>query len=275
MIVAGIPIALREFHHLLRGWLSFAFLRRNPAAAQARLNFLYFSYRPDFSHLLLSLQTLKATVPVDLVGQVFLAEDQKAPFETAQIAHLSEVHRGLRILPIRDFEWGSPRSTHAELQLFKQICSELPDPLDLLVKVDSDVIFLPNAEKWERLLRSTAPAIGDGHYLGFRYAQGGLYMIRRQVIQSVFASTSVADVEVVARRIDSVGEDMAISYMLKEEGAPFFFTRLMLFPEEYRRLNTLGYLARTEFLALHCHKDKQNMPNLVDRFYLPVMKDGQ
>lgn len=272
MIVAGIPIALRELHHVVRGWLSLALLPRNPAAAAARLNFLYFSYQPDFPYLLLSLQTLRGTVPAHLVGHIFLAEDQKAPFDADQIARLREAHPGLHVLPIRDFEWGSPKSTHAELQLFKQICEELPDPLDLLVKVDSDVLFLPNADKWERLLYSKAPAIGDGHYLGFRYAQGGLYMIRRQVIQAVFDQTSVADVEVVARHIDSVGEDMAISHMLAKAGQPFFFTRMMLFPEEYRNLRNLNHLAKSEFLALHCHKDKHSMHHLIERFTLLSMK---
>lgn len=267
MIVAGLPVAARELHHLAWGWFRYALLRRDPNAAFARYHFLYFSYAPDFAYLHLSLRTLRAAVPTELVGGIVLVEDQKGPFDAAQIAQLKAVWPSLQVLPIRDFEWGSPRSTHAELQLFKQVCAQMPDPRDLLVKVDSDVLFMPNS-KWECLLRSTASAIGDGHYLQHRFAQGGLYMIRREVIQAVFATTTVSDVEAVARKIDSVGEDMAISHMLYDADQPFFFTRMMLFPDEYGPLDTLSVPTRHEFMALHCHKDKKNMVSLISRFRL-------
>lgn len=267
MNIAGLPVAAREIHHLIWGWLRYALLRRDPNAETARYHFLYFSYAPDFAYLHLSLRTLRAAVPAELVGGVVLAEDQKGPFDAAQIAQLKAVWPSLHIQPIRDFEWGSPRSTHAQLQLFKQVCAQMPDPRDLLVKVDSDVLFMPNP-KWERLLRSAVSAIGDGHYLQHRYAQGGLYMIRREIIQAIFAATTVSDVEAVARKIDSVGEDMAISRMLCDAGKPFFFTRMMLFPDEYGPLGTLSAPTRHEFMALHCHKDKQNMVSLISRFRL-------
>lgn len=267
MIVAGFPIAVRELHYLILGWFRYALLRPDKSAASARYHFIYFSYEPDFEYLDLSLRTLRAAIPAELVGGVVLAEDQKGPFSPSQIEQLRGVWPSLQVLPIRDFEWGSPRSTHAELQLFKQVCSEMPDPRDLLVKVDSDVLFLPNP-KWLRLLRSAASAIGDGHYLQHRFAQGGLYMIRREVIQTVFASTRVPDVEQVAIEIDSVGEDMAISRMLRGASQPFFFTRMMLFPNEYKALSTLSALTRREFIALHCHKDKHSMSVLSSRFGL-------
>lgn len=272
MIVAGLPIAARELHHLGWGWLRYALLRSDPKAASARYHFLYFSYAPDFACLHLSLRTLRAAVPTEMIGGVVVAEDQKAPFDRSQLAQLKAIWPSLQIFPIRDFEWGSPCSTHAELELFKQVCAQMPDPRDLLVKVDSDVLFIPN-RKWCRLLRSTASAIGDGHYLQHRFAQGGLYMIRREVIQSVFAATTVSDVERVAHEIDSVGEDMAISRMLSDADQPFFFTRMMLFPDEYGPLRTLRSLTRLEFMALHCHKDKQNMQALSSRFHL--LSEGQ
>ena len=102
-------------------------------------------------------------------------------------------------------------------------------------------------------------------------------MIRRVVTQTLFAHTTVADVESVVSEIDSVGEDRAISEMLSKSGVPFFFTRMMLFPEEYRNLQRLGHCAKNEFLALHCHKDKNSMAHLIDRLRIPLMKtsDGQ
>jgi hypothetical protein len=267
LIVAGLPLSLRELHHLTWWWLRFMTLGRDPNAAKARYHFLYFSYAPDFDYLALSMRTLRAAVPADLLGPIFLAEDQKAPFEAAQIDALRGILPSLQVLPVHDFEWGSPRSTHAELQIFKSICKQMGDPLDMLVKVDSDVLFLANA-KWRRILRSQAGAVGDGHYLQHRYAQGGLYMMRRRLIEQVFADTSIADIERVAEEIDSVGEDMAISRMLADSGQAFFFTRMMLFPDEYQPLSRIRGAARQEFIALHCHKDKKSMPELATRFSL-------
>jgi hypothetical protein len=273
LIISGVPVALRELHHLVRGWTRAFLLASDARAARARLHFLYFSYAPDCECIALSLRTLAQAVPNDLVGGVILAEDQKAPFTPVQIAALRRLAPSLKVVPVRDFEWGSPRSTHAELQVFRQACEDLPDPWDLLVKVDSDVLFVGN-EKWRKLLRSGAPAIGDGHYLRHRFAQGGLYMIRRHIVQDVLAKVSLADVEAVARAIDSVGEDMAISRLLADRGRPFFFTRMMLFPDEYGPLQRLNALVRREFLALHCHKDKRNMAILAQRFGLLAQSSG-
>jgi hypothetical protein len=267
MIVCGVPIAAREIHHLLRGWLKMAQLRTDPDATGARLNFLYFSYAPDSPYLELSLRTLTGAIPAELLGRVIVAEDQKAPFNPEQLGRLHSVFADLDIRPIHDFQWGSPRSTHAELQLFKQIAAELAHPKDLLVKVDSDVLMLPN-DKWRRVLYSNAPAIGDGHYLRFEYAQGGLYMIRKACIEGTLAPVTLRTVEDVAQAIDSVGEDMAISELLRRADQPFFLTRMMLFPEEYRPLSALNPLVRQEFMALHCHKDKTNMEYLCTKFGL-------
>jgi hypothetical protein len=267
LIVAGFPIALRELHHLARGWLRMRALGPGAAAGTARLNFLYFSYAPDFTYLQLSLKTLAHAVPAELVGRVVLAEDQKAPFSEEQKSALLALAPSLHVVPVHDFEWGSPRSTHAELQIFKQVCSLLGDAQDLLVKVDSDVLFVRNP-KWLRLLRSSAQAIGDAHYLQHRFAQGGLYMIRRHIVDAILAKVTLGEVEQVARAIDSVGEDMAISQLLADKGQPFFFTRMMLFPEEYRLLPHLNSWVRSEFLALHCHKDKRNMAALTQQYGL-------
>ena len=273
MIIAGFPIALRELHHLASGWLRLALLPRDPVAERAQFFFLYFSYAPDFDYLMISMSTLRYAVPQRLVGRVFLAEDQKAPFSPEQVAQLSRIWPDLFILPVNDFEWGSPRSTHAELQVFKEIAANLPGQRDFLVKVDSDVLFL-RSQKWERLLHSTASAVGDGHYLKHQFAQGGLYMLRREIVQSVFMNTTIKQIEMVASKIRSVGEDMAISQMLRDAGQGFLLTRMMLFPDEYRLLRSLVWPVRREFLALHCHKDKQNMQSLCARFGLLGLEDS-
>lgn len=269
MIISEVPVQLRELHHLSWWWLRFRFLAADRRTAGAKLNFLYFSYEPDFDYLLLSMKSLRHGVNRELIGQVFLVVDQKAPFSARQIAAFQDIFPTLHVLPIFNFEWGSARSTFEELGMFKTVCASLPSPFDLLVKVDSDVLFLRN-DKWRKLLCSRAAAIGDGHFLQHRCAQGGLYMLRRHLIQNVFWDTSLADLESVVKKIDSHGEDRAISYMLRRSGNAFFFTRMMLFPDEYRGISRLGSWVRREFLALHCHKDKTSMAALIRKFDIAI-----
>lgn len=269
MIVCDVPIGIKGLHHLMAGWLKFRLLKRATLAAQAKLNFVYFSYQPDFDYILLSLRSLVQAVPAQYIGKIFLVVDQKAPFDEAQIDSFKQLCPSLVVMPIYNFEWGSAQSTLEELNLFKDVCQQLDNDWDYVLKVDSDVLF-HNGAKLVQILHSDTHAVGDGHYLNYEYAQGGLYMIRKHLIMQAFANTSLSDVEGVVEEIDSVGEDMGISHMLKQHGSPFFLTRLMLFPDEYNAITTLNTWVKNEFVAFHCHKDKQNMANLVKKFALPV-----
>lgn len=268
MIVGGVPLSVRDLHRIVAGWWAFRKHVRPIATEQnTTLNFLYFSYQPDFDILRLSLQTLLKVSAGKRLGKVFVVVDQKAPFSAAEEAALLSIYPKIAFMPVHNFSWGSAESTYAELRIFTQACKLLPNKQDMLIKVDSDIL-MSGWSKLVAILDSTLQAVGDGHFLQYRYAQGGFYMMRRRLIEDVLASKSQDDVEQVVKATGSVGEDVAISWLLKDAGEPFFFTRLMLFPDEYNRLERLNVWVSNEFIALHCHKDKHNMPALIDKFNL-------
>ena len=267
MVIKGYPVDIRHIFRQL--WWQYRFIREVKATPEgAKLTLLYFSYQPDFPYLALSIKTLMQSAPRERVRQIVVAEDQKAPFSACDISKLKDLTSPieLNIYPIYNFSWGSPDSTHAEIKLFEQVAGRLENPADMIVKCDSDVLFLPNCAKWEQLLDAPQDAFGDSHFLKYRYAQGGLYFLRKRLIDAIFPGTSIQDVRRIATEINSVGEDMAITEICKRNGRAMFFTRTMLFPSEYRQLKMLNYYCKKEFMALHCHKDKDNMNNIADRF---------
>jgi len=199
-----------------------------------------------------------------MVGKVFLIEDQKAPFSKEQLQSLKTLCPTLHVLPIYNFAWGSALSTYEELQMFLKVSDLMDNEWDLLLKIDSDVLIF-NAKKLEIICQSTIEAIGDGHFLQFKYAQGGLYMLRKHLIQKMFKTTTVEQIDAINKLTGSVGEDKAISHLLNKQDKSFFFTRLMLFPDEYNNIEHLNNVQK-EFVALHCHKDKEQMQNLSDKF---------
>ena len=267
MIISGYPIDLRNIHRQI--WWNYRYLREvKPVQSSAKLTLLYFSYSPDFPYLSLSIKTLLQSAPQKRINKLVIAEDQKAPFSAEERAKLSEISAPiqLEIYPIYDFAWGSPESTYSELQLFQKVANSLSNPADLVVKCDSDVLFIPSCNKWEHLLDAPQDAFGDGHFLDYKFAQGGLYFLRKRLIESVFPKITLQDVKKIATDINSVGEDMAITEICRRHGRSIFFTRTMLFPTEYGKLKTLSQSCKREFMALHCHKDKQNMPLLKAKF---------
>lgn len=266
MIINNSPYSARYIFSILMSWFRYFFTVsiRKKINHGGKLNFLYFSYQPDYIYLTLSIKSIIEHVDPKSLGIVFLIEDQKAPFSAQQKIELQTLCPSIKILPIHNFCWGSAQSTYEELQIFLKVSDLLENDWDLLVKTDSDVIVF-EGHKFQEICSSNLKAIGDGHFLQFKYAQGGLYMLRKQLIKRAFSNTSVEDIEYINKQTNSVGEDKAISYLLKKQGVPFFLTRLMLFPDEYNNIKHLNTVKK-EFVALHCHKDKEQMQNLANRF---------
>jgi len=236
-------------------------------AELSKFRFVYFSYQPDFQYLKLSIQTLIHNVPPNILDGVVIAVDQKSPFNTSQESELIDIYTKLSFIPIHNFSWGSAISTYEELKIFSTISHSLINPYDYLVKVDSDVLFLPSST-WLRVAKWFQPAIGDGHFTQYRYAQGGLYMLTRSVISDVLSQATIEQIDNINHKTDSVGEDSSISEYLRLNSHPFYFIRLMLFPDEYKHIQRINRRTNSEFVAMHFHKDKSNMNEYAIKFNL-------
>jgi len=257
MRIFGTPFRIRFLFRTIKDWITCAFMSEYPEHFDAQFIFVYFSYKPDYEYLYLSLQSLVENIEDDKIREVFLFEDQKACFAESQINELQMLCPKLVIKPVENFSWASVESSYAEIQCFLQASNNASDK-DMIVKVDSDILFLQST-KMVRLLRSKYLAFGDGHWSRYRYAQGGLYMFRSKILTSVLGHLGVQDIVKAVHEVGSEGEDRVISYLLKKYNCAFQYTRMMLFPSEYRDVIKLNQFNKWDFCAVHFVKEKEKM----------------
>ncbi|AFS38151.1 hypothetical protein [Alteromonas macleodii] len=257
MLIFNVPIKASDSFRIVADWISNLVIKPVKKNANAKFHFVYFSYKPDFDYLNLSIQSLVNHIDSEKIGSVNLFVDQKAPFNTNQIDKLKKICPKLAIHRVYEFAWASTETTMAEITSFLKVC-ENAEEHDFIVKVDSDILFFRN-KRLSRMLTSKYDAVGDGHHLQYKYAQGGLYMIRAAVIRDVFNTIEKKHVKEVELHCGTKGEDRVISTLLAQAESPFYLTRLMLFPDEYKIMKKLPKLVRWEFCAKHFVKDKHNM----------------
>jgi hypothetical protein len=264
MFIFGNPIPSKFVGKTIRDWLFCRRLADEPKNRDAKLHFVYFSYQPDFHYLQLSLQSLVANIPSDAIASVHLFEDQKATFSADEVASLQSLCPQLVMQKVENFSWASPDSTHAEIGCFSKVATDAKSN-DMLVKVDSDILFLPS-DKMLRLLRSPLLAVGDGHNEEYRFAQGGLYMMRISVVTEQLEQVNLERIHQIVAENGSNGEDRTLSSVLKQNGNPFQFTRLMLFPSEYSKIERLSAFNKWDFCAAHFVKDKEKMARYIELY---------
>jgi hypothetical protein len=230
----------------------------------AKLNFVYFSYQPDFEYLYLSIESLVNSQNKNDLRKIYVFIDQKAPFVEHELCVLKALSNKITFLPVYNFSWASTATTMAEICSFKQVM-ENAEAEDLIVKVDSDIVFFRNS-KLKRLLHSKYVAIGDGHHLNYEYAQGGLYMFRKYIGKEIFNDIDEETIIACEKQCKNKGEDKVLSTLFANYKLPFYLTRLMIFPDEYSLIKRLNKFIRWEFCCGHFVKDKDNMKELNKMF---------
>ncbi len=266
MHILGVPFRIKYLPQTVFDWWRNAILMMRADRTNVRYSFVYFSYQPDFDYLYLSMLSLKNNVSSQLIDSVYLFVDQKAPFSEDQILQLQELFPQLRVRKIFGFSWASTETTLAEMNAFGEVASEIGGQ-HFLVKVDSDILFTSD-KKLNLLRRSNFDAVADAHHLDYQYGQGGLYLIRAAVIAVMKTVINRDEVERCEQLCQSVGEDKVVSTLLREHASGFVFTRLMLYPDEYRTLSRLHRFLRWDFCALHHVNDKHSMPVVASRLKL-------
>lgn len=257
MIIKGIPIGFKCVHIAVFHWLRDIFYLKDKKSDQAKLHFVYFSYKPDFSYLVLSIKSLITNV--NHIGSVNVFIDQKAPFDNDEITELKNLSSLIKFHKITNFAWASPSSTLAEFNAFSIIANE-SNHGDYIVKVDSDILFF-RSSKLNKIRQSGLDAVGDGHWDGYEFMQGGLYFIKTEVVEKYLRPITIDVLNTVIEEQlgGNSGEDRCVSQILKNQGIDIYFTHLMLFPSEYQKLTYLNNFCRWDFAAMHFIRDKDRM----------------
>ena len=261
MFLFGCPVGLRQLMPIMKDQIRHV-RHRFDRRSRARVHVVYFSCARDTQLLLLSLQSLRR-MPEFCRASVNIVVDEKGPFDAGQEASICSLFPAVRFLHLGKIDWASLDTLKTELKAFS-IVAEQADPEDLIAKVDSDILFF-SATKLDEVCASREDFIGDGHYSGYGYAQGGLYFMRATVAQALRKYASLERIEQAIDRCGIPAEDQVVSALLKEMRVSRWLTRLMLFPGEYERARINSAWVRAEFATIHFVHRKKDMPVYLEK----------
>ncbi len=224
-----------------------AILRRK-VGRRPTFRLCYFSCRSHFRFLYCALHSLKQSAR-NIRFEVIVFSDTDQPLSADQIAALDELIPGIRVINWpKSIGWG-PTQIGWIWKAYALAAEGAADD-DVIAKVDSDVYFF-NDRIFRAVERSPADLIGDGHFVGFNYCQGGCYFFRASAIREVSAfleQRSLADELDVA---GIHGEDVAAHHLAKSIGQRVWLTWFMMFPDELRNAGGLSRWQRWKFSCLH------------------------
>lgn len=189
---------------------------------------------------------------------VAVVEDAKGLFKDEQRLALSKIVPELQFLQLGPIDWASIRTLKTELEAFS-IVAAAAKPIDFIAKVDSDILFFSN-KKLDEIKVCSADFVGDGHYSGYRYAQGGLYFMRAPLASSFFNSVTEEELQITITEVGTNAEDQVVSALVRRRNIKIWLTRLMLFPNEFERTNLGNAWVKSEFSAIHFVHKKVDMP---------------
>jgi hypothetical protein len=256
MIFFGCPVGIRHITRIASDQICRIVHKWYPKPA-CKIHFVYFSCASDFLLLELSLKSL-VHLQSDWLGTIFVVVDSKGPFSEEQQLKLKRIVPSLKFLELGRIDWASIHTLRTELQAFS-IAASQAHPQDFIAKVDSDILFFSSA-KLEEVSVCGADFVGDGHYSGYGYAQGGLYLLRAPLAASLWESAIEPELEKTIAQCLTHAEDQVISALVRRRTHNIWLTRLMLFPDEFDKTNLNGGWVRQEFSALHFVHKKAEMP---------------
>lgn len=262
MIVGGVPVAVRRVHRQVLDVLAYPLrsLVRTPARS---LVLVYFSCARDFEILRLSLLSLSRIRDAVDLQQVVVVADAKGPFSPEQCAMLEQACPGLRMMVgAGEVHDRSAITIRTELNAFAAVAESAPDGC-IIGKVDSDILFF-SPWKLRQVVRSRAAFIGDKHWSGGDFFQGGLYFMDARRLVGIDRRVTDREILATIERLGCSAEDRVISAIVAN-GAATWSTNLMLFPDEFHRADLANRFVRWEYSALHFFGCKDLMPEFYRR----------
>lgn len=259
MFIFGCPVGLRDILHIAKDQFKRFKLKTFENRSHTKIYFIYFSCDKDFSLLKLSLASLEKYVPKDLVAGINIVVDKKAPFTELQKESLENIAKNNRVkfLDIGIIDWASLDTLKTELSAFGITANNL-NPEDFIAKIDSDILFF-SPDKICEISKCTYDFIGDGHYSGYSFAQGGMYFIRAKIANKLSYEIDEFELKNITEYVGTMAEDVVIYSLIKKITRKIWLTRAMIFPDELRKVNFNSKWTRQEFAAIHFVHKKELM----------------
>ena len=242
-----LPVRIRHFPRFVRQMFERSVVLKRPLPNPPTFHLCFFSCQSYFKYLYCSLHSIRQHVGVPYKILVFNDEDM--PLTSAQIDAIHALVPGARVITWpKSMGWGATQI--AWIWKAYALAAEGVADNDIIARVDSDVFFF-NDRIFQAVARSEADFVGDGHYINFRYIQGGCYFFRAAAVRKVVALIEAQPIDELLRDIDPVVEDIAATYFAKRLGMKIWLTWFMMFPDELRNAGGLTAWQRMKFSCAH------------------------
>lgn len=258
-----IPIRVRQIPHFVRQSISRSWVLRRTIERAPTFHLCYFSCQSYFKYLYCSLHSLvRLAQPVSY--QILIFSDEEMPLSAAQIAAIQDLVPGARIIPWpKSMGWGATQIDW--IWRAYGVAAEGARDDDIVARVDSDVFFF-NDWVFRAVERSDADLVGDGHYVNFRYTQGGCYFFRVAAIRSIRHMLERDSIHEIVNEVEVVVEDVVAHHLARRLGLKVWLLWFMMFPDELRNAGGLTTWQRWKFSCAHfVMKNKDAMLDVYEK----------
>lgn len=251
-----LPIRVKQFPNFLK-----ELYKRNKvlAAAPAEkrvFHLCYFSCHSYFPYLYCALHSMKKHL-TNVELKIYIFNDAEMPISDAQFAKIQALLPDSEmILWPKSMGWGAEQIGNI-WNAYAHAAKNANDN-DIIARIDSDVFFF-NDRIFQMIMRSDADLIGDGHFVDFKYTQGGCYFFKTSAINQINAMIAEQSMDKLTQEIDIVVEDIAAHHFAKKLNLKVWLTWFMVFPQEIINSGGLSSWLKWKFSCAHFvmkNKDK-------------------
>jgi len=258
-----IPIRVRQFPQFARQLFERSRVLKLSDSGTRTFHLCYFSCHSYYPYLYCSLHSLVNQVR-GLNIRVLVFSDEEQPLSSAQIDALQALIPQARVIPWpKSMGWGATQIGW----IWRAYSLAAEDAADdyIIARVDSDVFFFGDTI-FQAAARSAADLIGDGHYVDFKYCQGGCYFFRASAVRRISAMIEAESMDTLTKELDVVVEDVAAHHFAKRLDLKIWLTWFMMFPDELRNAGGLTAWQRWKFSCVHfVMKNKATMLEAYER----------
>ncbi len=243
-----LPIRIKHLPQFVRQMVNRRQILNLPDSGERTFHLCFFSCQSYFRYLYCSLHSLVLHVN-GIKIKVLVFSDEEMPLSTAQIDALRILMPDIRVIPWpKSMGWGATQISW--IWRAYQLAAEDAADNDIIARVDSDIFFF-NDRIFQLVARSNVDFIGDGHYVDFRFCQGGCYFFRASAIREIIRMLDRDSLEQIVTEIDTVVEDVAAYHFTTRLGLKVMMTWIMMFPDELRNAGGLTPWQRWKFSCAH------------------------
>ena len=243
-----IPIRIRQFPSFLKSTIKREKVLLKPAVVSKTFILCFFSCHSYFRYLYCSLHSLTRHIK-SVQYKVFIFNDEDQPISVAQISVIQKLLPEVRVITWpKSMGWGS-KQIGSIWDAYGLASHEAKDD-DVIARVDSDVFFF-NDTIFKAVSQSDADLVGDGHFVDFKYCQGGCYFFKVEAVRKINKMISSDGINTLLKGIDVVVEDVAAYNFAKKLGLKIWLTWFMMFPDELKNAGSLTPWYRWKFSCLH------------------------